>query len=102
MSVILIDEFANEACSGTRCVYHGHFPARGYSRSGAGRITACQPDAHTAWTVRDEFSQTQHQSRLFRVDPGVDPTEVTFVGPLGGTGTIVFARFGPEFVAQTS
>ena len=58
--------------------------------------------AHTAWTVRDGFSQTQHQSRLFRVDPGVDPTEVTFVGPLGGTGTIVFARFGPEFVAQTS
>ena len=55
--------------------------------------------AHTASTVRDGFAQTQHQSRLFRVDP---PTEVSFVGPLGGTGTIVFARFGPQFVAQTS
>ena len=39
--------------------------------------------AHTASTLRDGFAQTQHQSRLFRVDPGVDPTEVTFVGFFG-------------------
>ena len=48
-------------------------------------------------------AQIEHQSRLFRLDPPRNRSNRSHLRrPLGGTGAIVFARFGAEFVCPNS